>query len=149
LTRPRSRGCVRLRTRAPTDAPRIALNLLGEAEDRRLMVEGIEIIRRIASKGPLARMIAEELVPGAMLVGRHTLEAALPLALDIYHHPTSTAPMGGDDDPHAVTDYQGRVRGIEGLRVADASCFPDVPCVATNPTVIMLAERVSQWLRDA
>jgi len=149
LTRPRSRGCVRLRSRAPADAPRIALNLLGEAEDRRLMVEGIEIIRRIASKGPLARMIAEELVPGAMLVGRHTLEAALPLALDIYHHPTSTAPMGGDDDPHAVTDYQGRVRGMEGLRVADASCFPDVPCVATNPTVIMLAERVSQWLRDA
>ncbi|MEG1681570.1 MAG: GMC oxidoreductase [Stenotrophomonas sp.] len=41
------------------------------------------------------------------------------------------------------------MRGVEGLRVADASAFPDVPCVATNPTVIMLAERISQWMRDA
>jgi choline dehydrogenase len=56
--------------------------------------------------------------------------------------------MGGDGDPGAVTDYQGRVRGIARLRVADASCFPDVPSVATNPTVVMLAERVSHWIRN-
>ncbi|WP_313319970.1 GMC family oxidoreductase N-terminal domain-containing protein [Stenotrophomonas sp.] len=148
LTRPRSLGRVTLRSTLATDAPRIALNLLDDPEDRRRMVEGIQTIRRIAGAGPLARMISEEMVPGAMRVGDAALDAALPMALDIYHHPTSAAPMGGDGDPHAVTDYQGRVRGVAGLRVADASSFPDVPCVATNPTVIMLAERVSQWLRD-
>lgn len=149
LTRPRSLGTVKLRSRVADAAPIIALNLLSEAQDRQLMVEGIELIRRIARQGPLAAMIAEEMVPGALSASYDALEAALPMALDIYHHPTSTAPMGGANDAHAVTDYQGRVRGVEGLRVADASAFPDVPCVATNPTVIMLAERISQWMRDA
>ncbi|MNM49913.1 Oxygen-dependent choline dehydrogenase [compost metagenome] len=148
LTRPRSTGSVTLRSRDPAVAPRIALNLLADAHDRRLMVEGIELIRRIARQGPLAEIITEELTPGALSLRYEALEAALPRSLDIYHHPTSTAPMGGANDPHAVTDHQGRVRGIEGLRVADASSFPDVPCVATNPTVIMLAERISQWMRD-
>lgn len=148
LTRPRSLGRVTLRSRAADAAPIIALNLLADAQDRQLMVEGIELIRRIARQGPLASMIAEELVPGALSSSYEDVEAALPMALDIYHHPTSTAPMGGANDVHAVLDYQGRVRGIDGLRVADASAFPDVPCVATNPTVIMLAERISQWMRD-
>ncbi|WP_269790622.1 GMC family oxidoreductase N-terminal domain-containing protein [Stenotrophomonas sp. Iso1] len=147
LTRPHSLGSVTLRSRDPTVAPRIALNLLEDVRDRRLMVEGIELIRRITRRGPLAEIIVDELTPGALSASYEALEAALPLALDVYHHPTSTAPMGGADDRHAVTDYQGRVRGIDGLRVADASSFPDVPCVATNPTVIMLAERISQWMR--
>ncbi len=148
LTRPCSLGTVTLRSRDPAAAPVIALNLLSEAQDRQLMVEGIELIRRIARTGPLAALIAEEMVPGAFITARDALEAALPMALDIYHHPSSTAPMGGANDVHAVTDYQGRVRGIDRLRVADASLFPDVPCVATNPTVIMVAERISQWMRD-
>jgi choline dehydrogenase len=147
LTRPHSLGTVTLRSRDPTVAPRIALNVLGDERDRRLMVEGIELIRRIVRHGPLAEIITEELVPGAGITGYDALEAALPLALDIYHHPASTAPMGGAGDEHAVTDYQGRVLGVDGLRVADASSFPDVPCVALNPTVIMLAERISQWMR--
>lgn len=147
LTRPRSTGKLTLRDRNPETAPIIDLNILGEAEDRELMVEGIRMIRRLASQGPLAEIITEELVPGATVVEPAALEAVLPSALDIYHHPTSTAPMGGDNDPHAVTDYQGRVLGIGKLRVADASSFPDVPSVATNPTVIMLAERVSDWIK--
>ena len=149
LTRPRALGSVTLRSRAPEAAPVIALNLLNDAQDRQLMVEGIKLIRHIARQAPLAALIAEEMVPGALATSYEALEAALPMALDIYHHPTSTAPMGGANDAHAVTDYQGRVRGVDGLRVADASAFPDVPCVATNPTVIMLAERISQWMRDA
>ena len=147
LTRPRSIGQLKLRDRNPATAPLINLNILGAAEDRKLMVEGIQMIRRIAGQGPLAEIIAQELVPGPAVATAAALEAALPTSLDIYHHPTSTAPMGGDDDPHAVTDYQGRVRGVANLRVADASSFPDVPSVATNPTVIMLAERVSQWMK--
>lgn len=147
LTRPRSTGTLKFRDRNPETAPIINLNILGEAEDRALMVEGIQMIRKIASQGPLADIIAQELVPGAMVVDPADLEAALLTALDIYHHPASTAPMGGDDDANAVVDYQGRVRGVANLRVADASIFPDVPSVATNPTVVMLAERISQWIK--
>jgi len=148
LTRPQSKGTLKLRDRNPETSPIIDLNILGEAEDRMLMVEGIQMIRRIASQGPLSKIIAQELVPGAAVVDPSALEAALPTALDIYHHPTSTAPMGGDGDLNAVTDYQGRVRGIPNLRVADASSFPDVPSVATNSTVVMLAERVSHWIKE-
>jgi len=148
LTRPTSTGTLKLLDRDPRTAPLIDLNILGEPRDRELMVEGIQLIRRIASQGPLSEIIAQELVPGSDAADAAALEAALPAALDIYHHPTSTAPMGGDGDPGAVTDYQGRVRGIADLRVADASSFPDVPSVATNPTVVMLAERVSQWIRN-
>lgn len=147
LTRPSSTGTLKLRDRDPRTAPLIDLNILGTARDRELMIEGIQLIRRIASQGPLSEIIAQELVPGPAAADAAALEAALPTALDIYHHPASTAPMGGDRDPDAVTDYQGRVRGIAALRVADASSFPDVPSVATNPTVVMLAERVSHWIR--
>ena len=147
LTRPKSVGRLTLRDLDPRSAPRIALNLLGEAEDRAKMIDGIRMVRRIVSEGPLADIVAAELVPGPSLMSDAELEAALPNALDVYHHPTSTAPMGADGDPRAVTDYQGRVLGIANLRVADASSFPDVPSVATNPTVIMLAERIADWMR--
>ncbi|WOI11711.1 GMC family oxidoreductase [Thalassospira lucentensis] len=148
LTRPKSTGTVTLRDRKARTSPRIALNILGEAEDRQKMVEGVEMIRRITSQGPLSDIIVRELAPGASLTSSEDIIAALPKALDIYHHPTSTAPMGGDNSPHGVTDYQGRVKGVRNLRVADASSFPDVPSVATNPTVIMLAERISTWMRS-
>lgn len=127
LTPPQSTGTLTLRDRNPTTAPIIDLNILGEAEDRKLMVEGIQMIRRIASQGPLAEIIAEELVPGAAIADATALEAALPSALDIYHHPSSTAPMGGDNDPHAVTDYQGRVHSCASRMPPVFRIFPLSP----------------------
>lgn len=94
LTRPKSTGTVTLRDRKARTSPRIALNILGEAEDRQKMVEGVEMIRRITSQGPLSDIIVRELAPGASLASSEDIIAALPTALDIYHHPTSTAPMG-------------------------------------------------------
>lgn len=146
MTRPASRGSVRLRDRNPATAPVIVLNLLGEPADRARMIDGIEVARRVARGGPLKDMIAAELLPGPAVQDRAALERVLPMALDTYHHPTSTAPMGDDRDPHAVVDWQGRVRGVAGLRVADASIFPDVPSAALNPTVLMTAERVAGWM---
>jgi choline dehydrogenase len=146
LERPQARGRVRLRDRNPATAPLIALSLLGETEDRQRMVDGIEVIRRIAGQGPLAEMVAAEIVPGRSIHGRPELERALSAGVGVNHHPTSTAPMGGDDDPHAVTDWQGRVRGVDNLRVADASLLPDVPSIAPLLTIIMAAERISDWI---
>ena len=61
-----------------------------------------------------------------------------------YGHPTATAPMGGPEDPWAVVDSHGAVRGIDGLRVVDASIIPVVPSVAINLTTIMIAERIAK-----
>ena len=63
-----------------------------------------------------------------------------------FYHGTSTVPMGGEDDPAAVVDAQGRVRGIEGLRVVDASIFPEAISVPTNLTTIMVAERIARMM---
>ncbi len=64
--------------------------------------------------------------------------------LAVYGHPTSTAPMGGPTDPWTVVDSLGLVKGVDGLRVVDASIIPEVPSTVTNVTVIMLAERTFQ-----
>src|SRR5690606_24473543 len=66
-----------------------------------------------------------------------------------YAHPTSTVAMGRDDDPTAVVDAWGAVRGIRGLHVVDASIFPDVPSVPTNVTTVMVAERIAARLGKA
>ncbi|WIF08958.1 GMC oxidoreductase [Serratia sp. B1] len=70
--------------------------------------------------------------------------ASMAATLDTYHHPTSSAPMGNAGDPKAVVDLQGRVHGVHGLRVVDASIFPDVPSVATNVTTIATAEHIAR-----
>jgi choline dehydrogenase len=62
--------------------------------------------------------------------------------LEVYGHPTSTAPMGGSGDPAAVVDALGLVRGVRGLRVVDASIIPELPSTVTNLTTIMLAEHI-------
>ena len=147
--RPTARGSVRLRDRNPATPPRIALNLLGEQIDRDRLVDGVELIRRIVRAGPLSEIIAMELQPGRAASGRAAIERALPMSLEPFHHPTSTAPMGADGDPHAVVDPEGRVRGIASLRVIDASIFPGVPSTAINPTVIMTAEKLADRLTRA
>lgn len=144
MVRPASTGTLTLAGRDPNQAPRIDLNLLGTLEDRARLLEGIRLARCIGATSPLADLIDTELNPGAAAVTDADLEASMLATLDTYHHPTSTAPMGSDDDPRAVVDWLGQVRGLERLRVVDASIFPDVPSAATNLTVIMAAERIAR-----
>ncbi|WP_369372704.1 GMC family oxidoreductase [Streptomyces sp. cg36] len=146
LVRPRSQGTLTLRSRDPEDAPRIDLNFLAEPSDRRRLIEGIALARRLGATQPLAGLIDRELNPGPRARSDAEIEAAVLATLDTYHHPTSTAPMGADDDPTAVTDRLGAVRGVSGLRVVDASIFPDVPSAATNLTVIAAAEHIARQI---
>ncbi|KAG0254620.1 hypothetical protein DFQ27_006748 [Actinomortierella ambigua] len=143
LVRPQSLGTLTLASRDPSVAPRIDLNFLAEPEDRRRLLEGVKLARRLGAIEPLASLIERELNPGSDAVDDAAIEATIPGTLDTYHHPTSTAPMGADDDPTAVTDWLGAVRGVAGLRVVDASIFPDVPSAATNVTVIAAAEYIA------
>lgn len=143
LVRPQSRGTLTLVSRDPETAPRIDLNFLADPGDRRRLLNGVKLARRLGAIKPLASLIKRELNPGLDFIDDAAIEASMLDTLDTYHHPTSTAPMGADDNRMAVTDWLGAVRGVTGLRVVDASIFPDVPSAATNLTVIAAAEHIA------
>jgi choline dehydrogenase len=146
---PTSRGRVGIRSPRADDAPSIRPNYLSTEEDRRVAAESLRLTRRIASQPALARYRPEEIKPG---VQYHSDEDLARLAGDIgttIFHPVGTARMGRDDDPQAVVDARLRVRGIAGLRVADASVMPSITSGNTNSPTLMIAERAAQWITEA
>lgn len=143
LVRPNSVGSLKLRSRDVKVPPIIDLAFLTDRADRMRMVDGVEMAREIARQQPFAAAVESEMAPGPNVSDRAAIEAALPSMLTTYHHPTSTIPMGSADDLEAVVDAVGRVRGVLGLRVIDASIWPDVPSVATGFPTMMLAERIA------
>ncbi|EJL07451.1 GMC family oxidoreductase [Pseudomonas chlororaphis] len=144
LTRPLSVGSLKLASRDPAQAPLIDLNFLAQAEDRARLLEGVKLARKIGQTAPLKDLIHSELNPGAQATSDQQIEQSMLTTLDTYHHPTSTAPMGPAGDPGAVVDLEGRVHGVQGLRVVDASIFPDAISVATNITTIATAEYIAR-----
>jgi choline dehydrogenase len=142
LTRPQSTGRVWLESRDPAAAPHIDLNFLAQENDRVRLLEGVKLARKIGQTAPLSTLIHSELAPAAD--SDEAILASMVATLDTYHHPTSSAPMGNAGEPKAVVDLQGRVHGVYGLRVVDASIFPDVPSVATNVTTIATAEHIAR-----
>jgi choline dehydrogenase len=86
------------------------------------------------------------MAPGNAVDDGEALRANIVANVAAYLHPTSTVPMGAQSDPTAVVDAWGKVRGVDALRVVDASILPDIPSVATNVTTIMLAERIATKL---
>jgi choline dehydrogenase len=145
VVKPDSRGTVTLRSRDPGEQPDIDCNFLAEDRDARRMLEGVKLARRIGRNPALAQFLELELMPGDA-VGDDQLADVIASNLASYGHPVATAPMGGPEDPWAVVDSYGSVKGIDGLRVVDASIMPVVPSVALNPTTIMVAERIARAL---
>jgi choline dehydrogenase len=143
VVKPDSRGTLTLRSRDPREQPLIDCNFLAEGRDLRRMLEGVRLARRIGRNPALARFLELEILPGDA-VGDDQLEDAVTSNLASYGHPVATALMGGPDDPWAVVDTDGAVKGVSGLRVVDASIIPVVPSVAINPTTIMVAERIAK-----
>jgi choline dehydrogenase len=143
VVKPDSRGTVRLRSRDPREQPEIDCNFLAEDRDARRMLEGVKLARKIGRNPVLAQFLELELFPGDG-VGDDQLADVIASNLASYGHPAATAPMGGPQDPWAVVDSTGAVKGIDGLRVVDASIMPVVVSVALNPTTIMIAERIAK-----
>ena len=144
--RPESRGHIRIRSADPMRYPSIQPNYLSTELDRRVAVAGIKVARRIAAAPSLAPHITEEFVPGpAYRSDEELLEAARLFSQTIYH-PTSTCRMGRDD--RAVVDARLRVRGIEGLRVVDASIMPEIVSGNTNAPTIMIAEKAADMILE-
>jgi choline dehydrogenase len=85
--------------------------------------------------------IDHEMAPGSAVDDGKALRTNIVAKVNAYLHPTSSVPMGAESDPTGVVDAWGKVRGIEGLRVVDASIIPEIPSSTTNVTTIMVAER--------
>lgn len=148
VVKPDSRGSLTLCSRDPHEQPKIDCNFLVAERDARRMLEGVRLARKIGRNPALARFLELEILPGDT-VGDDELGDAIASNLASYGHPTATVPMGGPRDPWAVVDSHGAVKGIDGLRVVDASIMPDVPSVALNPTTIMIAERIAKTVYAA
>jgi choline dehydrogenase-like flavoprotein len=139
--RPTSRGGVSLSGPGLTDPPRIDPNYLATQEDRDVAVASLRWARRIVGQPALARYAPEEFRPGAAVeTDEDLLAAAKALATTIFH-PVGTAAMGTADDPLAVVDARLRVRGLQGLRVVDASVMPTITSGNTNAPTVMIAEK--------
>jgi choline dehydrogenase len=139
-----SRGSVRLRSADPSWSPVIDAGYLTDERDLEALVTGVEKARDIASVGPLASVLAAEWSPGGTVQGRDALRASVRDTLESLYHPVSSCRMGTDDK--AVVDAQLRVRGIENLRVADASVMPTLVRGNTNAPTIMIAERAADLI---
>jgi choline dehydrogenase-like flavoprotein len=140
LISPKSRGEVRLRSSDPRAKPSILTNALAEPEDVAALVTGVELAREIAAAEPLASAAGREIYPGAGVRDDVDVEAHVRRAVELLYHPSGTCRMGGED---AVLDPDLRVRGVEALRVVDASVFPLIPGGNTNAPTIMVAERAA------
>jgi choline dehydrogenase len=148
VVKPDSRGTLTLRSRDPSEQPEIDCNFLAQDRDARRMLEGVKLARRIGRNPALARFFELEILPGDG-VADDELADVIASNLASYGHPVATAPMGGPEDPWAVVDSHGAVKGIDGLRVVDASIMPVVTSVALNPTTIMIAERIAKAVYTA
>ncbi|SRR5579883_33842 len=141
--RPASRGSVHAVSADPVAPPEIRPNYLSEEEDRRVAADAIKLTRRIAAAPALAPYKPEELLPGASKTSEEDLvKAAGDIGTTIFH-PVGTAKMGTADDPFAVVDARLKLRGLEGLRVADASIMPRITSGNTNSPVLMIAEKAA------
>jgi choline dehydrogenase len=146
--RPTSRGSVRITSSDPRAHPAIAPNYLATEEDRKVAVEAIRLTRRIVNESAALKPYApEEFMPGPHFQSEAELvQAAGQIGTTIFH-PVGTCKMGRADDATAVVDTQLRVRGIQGLRVIDASVMPTITSGNTNAPVMMIAERGAGILR--
>jgi choline dehydrogenase len=141
---PRSRGRISLASSDPRTPPDIDPNLLGVPEDLEPLVRGLELARRIAGSPAFARYRAREVAPGPAVQGETGLGDYVRQFASTVHHPVSTCRMGSGSD--CVVDPELRVRGVEGLRVADASVFPSILGGNTNAAVVMIAEKASDMI---
>jgi len=145
--RPESRGRIGLASDDPFADPLIAANYLATAEDRRVLRAAVEIGRDVAAQAALDPYRDAELAPGKDVQGDAAIDAWVRQTAETIYHPVGTCRMGASDDPGAVVDPALRVRGIDGLRVVDASVMPSLVSGNTNAPTIMIAEKAADLIR--
>jgi choline dehydrogenase len=142
--RPQSRGTVRLASPDAAAAPAIQLNYLSDPADRQVAIAALALTRRICAAPALARFRPSEYLPGADLTDEGDLLPAIGRIATTIFHPVGTCRMGADDA--AVVDARLRVRGLAGLRVADASIMPTITSGNTHAPTVMIAEKAAELI---
>ncbi|MDC3272976.1 GMC oxidoreductase, partial [Hyphomicrobiales bacterium] len=141
LLRPKSRGYVRIKSNNPKDDPMIQPNYFMDKDDRKDLVNGFQITRKIMNSNPIKKYIISEHSPGNDCQSDNQIEDFLAKKGGISYHPVGTCKMG--DDKLAVVDYSLKVHGINSLRIADASIMPNIVSGNTNAPVIMIGEKAA------
>jgi choline dehydrogenase len=125
--------------------PKIDSRLGEHPRDREKIHEGLRMASELAALEPLASLVDRVAWPTREQLGRSDTSWMLP-GIGSGYHPCGTAPMGPPEDPFSVVDFHGRVRGVDGLLVADASIMPTIPTSNINLPTIMIGERFGEWL---
>ncbi len=142
---PKSRGWLKLRSNDPDDKPVKCYNMLEHPDDVAGMIAGIRLTREIYRNGPQGASVKGESLPGENVTSDADLHAFLKQNVRLGEHPSCTCAMGTGEQ--AVVDPQLRVRGVDGLRIADTSVMPHVTSGNTNVPTIMIAEKAADLIR--
>jgi len=150
VAKPRSRGRVWIASPSPDDAPLIDYGSFTDLEgrDERMLVEGVKLARRVAAQEPFASHLVREVFPGPDVQSDEELSEVLRDTHQTVYHVSCTCRMGADDDPLAVLDPHLRVRGVDGLRVVDASVFPTLSALNPVGLIMTVAERAVDLIRE-
>ena len=145
--RPDSIGYVRVKSADPFEHPVIQPNYLAAESDRRVLLAGMKLARRLLHSKALSKYYDREDFPGEQAQSDEDLMTAAKQRGTTTFHLMGTCRMAPDSDPTAVVDDQLRVRGLEGLRVVDASIMPTMPSANLNASVLMIAEKAADMIR--
>jgi 4-pyridoxate dehydrogenase len=146
LLHPKSRGQVRLRSANPLDKLNLTGGFLGKAEDIQTLSKGVGFAREMLARKSLDQYRGVETVPGPKVTSNSNMENWIRRSVVTVHHPAGTCAMGIDAE--AVVDGDLRVKGIDALRVVDASVMPDLVSGNINACVVMIAEKASDLIKD-
>lgn len=141
---PKSRGRISLAGKDPSLPPKIQPNYLSHPDDVPVLVNGLKLARRILEAPAMQRYVTRELLPGSKVQSDEALVSDIRARAETIYHPVGTCRMGQDE--RSVVDPEARVRGVEGLRVVDASIMPAIIAGNTNAPVMMMAENVSRMM---
>ena len=131
----------------PRAKPAIHQNFLTEDKDWETLRTGFDIVRDVANQKPLDPYRGPEIQPGPGITAKAEIDAYIRQTAWTVHHPAGTCKMGLESDEMAVVDNEFRLRGIDGLRVIEASVLPDMPGGNINAPVIMMAEKASDIIK--
>ncbi|GLZ44022.1 choline oxidase [Actinomycetospora sp. NBRC 106375] len=148
VTGAQSKGTVRLSSRDFHDKPKVDPRYFSHDHDREVMIRGIKVAREIAGAPALKEWVGTELAPGDAAQSDEELFEYIKNTHNTVYHPSCTVKMGADGDPLAPVDPQLRVRGVDGLRVADGSIMPDLITVNPCITTMMIGERCADFIKN-
>ena len=149
MTKPKSRGYIKLKSSNFKDPPEIELNLLKHEDDLKMMMAGQRFFLQALTSGPLSKKVEKIIIPDIKNLTDENLEKHCRQFVRTNYHPSGTAKMGADNDKMSVLDSKLRVRGVENLRVCDLSAMPNINSGNTSAPAMMLGLRCGDFLIDA